>query len=336
MVAATVGPPLALCSVVMSIDRSPPSEAWRAWPRERLEREYSPRSCVPSIEPYLAACATRSQEALHALDVRPGLRYGDGPDETLDLFPAGGAGAPLAVFFHGGYWQEPDRRDSLFPALGFVPNGVAYAAVDHALAPRATLAEIVDQARRSVAWLARNANELGFDRRRLVVSGHSAGAHLAAMVLLTDWRTFDLPPDTVRGGVLVSGVYDLEPLVGTHVNDALGLDAPTARALSPRRSLPDAAPVVTPVAPEARLPVLLRRGTTPRVRLPAVVAWGSNETSEFRRQSVDFAAGWSALGHPVDVFEVPERNHFDVILDLGDPATQLGAAAYRLLGLRCG
>lgn len=336
MVAATVGPSPALCSVVMSIDHRSRSEAWRTWPRARLEREYSPSSCIPSPDAYVAACAARSDEALRTLEVRPDLRYGDGPDETLDLFPAGGPDAPLFVFLHGGYWQEYGKRDSLFPALGLVPNGVACAVVEYTLAPRAALAEIVDQARRSVAWLARNAAELGFDRRRLIVSGHSAGAHLAAMVLLTDWRTYGLPPDVLAGGVLVSGVYDLEPLVETRVNDALGLDAPTARALSPRRSLPAAAPVVTPVAPEARLPVLLRRGATPEVRLPAVVAWGANETSEFRRQGVDFAAGWSALGQPVDVFEVPDRNHIDVILDLGDPGTQLGAAAYRLVGLRCG
>jgi arylformamidase len=313
------------------------ADVWRTWPRERLEREYSPSSCIASIDPYLERYAERSRQALASLEVRRDLRYGAGPDETLDFFPAPHPGAPLHVFFHGGYWQELAKRDSLYPALGLVPNGVSFAAVEYTLAPAASVGGIVDQARRSVAWLARDAAALGVDRRRILVSGHSAGAHLAAMVMLTDWEAqFGLPPDTVVGGVLVSGVYDLEPLLATYVNDALGLDVATARALSPARLLPVERPSRMPTAPEPRLPVMLRRGPAPAVALPAVVAWGEIETAEFERQSLEFASGWAALGHPVDVFEVPGRNHFDVILELADPGTQLGAAAYRLLGLRCG
>jgi arylformamidase len=214
---------------------------------------------------------------------------------------------------------------------------VAFAAVEYTLAPGASVAGIVDQARRSVAWLARNAVLLGVDRRRIVVSGHSAGAHLAAMVLLAEWETaFGLPHDTVAGAVLVSGIYDLEPLVGTYVNDALRLDATAARAVSPLHLSPLERPARLPASPEPRLPVMLSRGPAPSRPIPAVVAWGEVETSEFERQSLEFAASWAALGHPVDVFEVAARNHFDVILDLGEPDTQLGAAGCRLLGLRCG
>lgn len=318
-------------------DRAP--DDWRTWPRERLEREYSPSSLLPSIDPYLRDCADRSRDALERFRsvVRRDLRYGDGPDEVLDLFPAGDPG-PLQVFFHGGYWQELGKADSLFPAPGFLANGVAFAAVEYTLAPRASVARIVDQARRSVAWLAGNGRGLGFDPDRIFVSGHSAGAHLAAMVMLTDWETtFGLPPDTVRGGVLVSGVYDLEPLVGTYINDALGLDAAAARAVSPLRVMPRGEAALPPLPfVDARLPVPLPRAPAAARPIPAVVAWGADETAEFRRQGLEFAAAWAAVGHPVDAFEVPYRNHFDLPLDLGDPGTQLGAAAYRQLGLRCG
>ncbi len=332
MVAATAG---TLSSGSMSTTGSRP-DAWRSWPPQRLEREYTPSSCIPSMAPFVERYAVLGHEALATLEVRRDLRYGDGPDETLDFFPAH-PGSPLHVFFHGGYWQELGKLEAEFPALGLVPNGVAFAAVDYTLAPRLSVAGIVDQARRSVAWLARHAVELGVAPGRLRVSGHSAGAPLAAMTMLTDWEAdFGLPPDTVAGAVLVSGVYDLEPLVGTTINDALGLDTAAARAVSPAHLLPAGRPSRLPTSPEPRLPVMLDRGPSTGLALPAVVTWGEVETDEFERQSLEFAAAWAGLGHPVDVFEVPERNHFDVILDLGDPAAQLGVAAYRLLGLRCG
>lgn len=313
---------------------------WRTWSRDRLEREYSPSSLLPTIDPYLREYAERSRDALERSRsvVRRDLRYGDGPDEVLDLFPADVPGGPVVVFFHGGYWQELGKADALYPAPGFLANGVAFAAVDYTLAPQASVAGIVDQARRSIAWLARHGRDVGFDPRAIFVSGHSAGAHLAAMVMLTDWpAAFGLPRDTVRGGVLVSGVYDLEPLVGTYVNDALGLDAAAARAVSPLRVMPRAEGARPPLPfIDARLPVALPRAPAAEMAIPAVVAWGADETAEFGRQSLEFAAAWAALGHPVDAFAVSGRNHFDLPLDLADPGTQLGAATYRQLGLRCG
>ena len=230
---------------------------WRAWPRPVLEREYSPSSKVPGgYGPFSVAYRQRSVAALATVPVRRDLAYGPGRDETLDLFPAApgddGRLAPLVVFLHGGYWQELSKLDASFAAPGLVASGVALAAVDYTLAPHASLERIVDQARRAVGWLSVNGASLGVDPSRIVVSGHSAGAHLAAKAAER------LPRATIAGLVLIGGVFDLRPIARTSINDALGLDEAEAARLS--------------VTPRASLP-------------PAAVIWGIDETDEFRRQS---------------------------------------------------
>jgi arylformamidase len=267
-----------------------------------LEREYSPSSKVRGgYGPFARAYRERSLEALAAGPVQRDLRYGPGDDETLDLFPApaaaGGRPAPLVVFLHGGYWQELSKLDASFAAPGLLQAGVALAAVEYTLAPAITVEGIVDQATRAVAWLHANAASLGVDPDRIVVSGHSAGAHLAAMV------ADRLKAGTVAGLVLIGGVFDLEPVQRTSINDALGLDETEARRLS--------------VVPRPGLP-------------PAAVIWGVDETDEFRRQSRELTAAWRAAGNEAVAIELPDRHHFDLPLELGDGSTVLGAATIRL------
>lgn len=274
-------------------------EGWRAWPLERLEREYSPSSCVPAIGPFIEAYRERSAQASASLP-HATLAYGDHPDETVTVFPAGDA-APLVVFLHGGYWQELSARESTFGAVQCVPQGVAWAAVDYTLAPRASLARIVEQCRRAVRRICDQASAFGCDPRRIWLAGSSAGAHLAAMALLDPARPRRTPRPA--GGILLSGVYDLRPLVPTYVNRPLGLDEARAWALSPL---------------SADL-----RGFG-----PALLAWGEHETASFVEHSRTFAA---ALGPGTTALEAPGRNHFDLVFDLGDPATPLGRAVHRCL-----
>lgn len=297
-------------------------DAWRAWPPERLEREYSPSSRLGGdYTPYVREWIRGGELARATLELRADLRYGPGPGDLLDLFPvarSGGRGAPLVLFVHGGYWQELGKADSHYPAPGLVADGIAFAALEYEIAPAGTIAGMADQTIRALRWLRAEGAALGVDPERIVVAGHSAGAHLASLALLDDARGgggTGLPP--IRGGLLVSGVYDLEPLVGTSINAPLGLDAPTARALSPL-GLVEALP-----ASERRLG-------------PVVVTWGENETGEFARQSRELAATWAAHLRPgatVESFEVPARNHFDIVLEIGDGATAVGAATRRLIGI---
>lgn len=283
------------------------NEAWRTWPLAQREREYSPSSCVPSSASILAEYNARSRVAERSLPCQKNLRWGDGPDETFDLFPAASRDAPLLMFIHGGYWQELSKDDSLFAARDCLANGVAYAAIDYTLAPRANIATIVDQCRRAVASLYRQAATLGFDRHRLYVAGSSAGAHLAALLLVHGWHsTHGIAEDAIAGAVLLSGIYDLAPLVGTYIDAPLQLSPADVSLLSPIR-LPPGRPV------------------------PVIVAWGVYETGEFKRQSRAYAEQLRAGGFSVSAFEVAGTNHFNIVFGLADRTNTLGRATLELM-----
>lgn len=285
---------------------------WRSLDAGSREREYSPSSCIGGdYQPFVATYAERSREARSRTPVQLDLRYGARAAQCLDLFvPSHDATSklpPLLVFIHGGYWQELSKQESAFAASDCLAQGIAYAALDYTLAPHASVAEMVAECREALAWLHRHAATLGFDAGRIVVAGSSAGAHLAAMTVLPGLAEPNGKRAVrVKAAVLVSGIYELEPLVGTSINAAVGLTPESARELSPAlREL---------------------RGFP-----PSIVCCGAVETTEFKRQSRDFAARLARAGSPCQAFEVPRRNHFDVILDLADPDTVLGRAVVALI-----
>lgn len=274
---------------------------------EELEREYSPSSCLPDGDygPFIAAYRARSAAAWAGVEQRTDvttLRFRSGPTDewAIDIaVPQCETPPPIVVFIHGGYWQELSSSDSRFAAEACVERGWAFAAIDYPLAPHASIDEIVAACREAIGELASEATNAGFDGERIVVAGSSAGAHLAAMVALA-------PTIQVAGTVLVSGVFELAPLLGTSVNDAVGMDLDAATRNSPVRQLVEAFP-------------------------STIVAYGSNETEQFKVQSHVFAAQLAEVGTLVECFEVVERNHFDVILDLVEPATMLGDAVASLI-----
>ncbi len=275
--------------------------SWRRLSDSEREREYSPSSCIGgNYRPFVQAYADRSQQARVQLRGQLNLRYGAAPTQRLDLFvPTTEQAPPLLLFIHGGYWQELSKEESAFSAADCVQAGIAFAALDYTLAPQASVAQMVDECQEALAWLRGHSATLGVDGRRIVVAGSSAGAHLAAMLALR-------APGQLAGAVLVSGIYELEPLIGTSINSALGLDTAAAQALSP---------------------ALMAAGAFP----PSIVAWGEVETAEFKRQSQAFAAQLRQAGTPCREIEVPARNHFDVILDLAKPGTNLGDAVQAFL-----
>lgn len=272
--------------------------AWNTWTKERLEREYSPSSMVADIGAEIAGYV-RDSAAARAAHPPATVRYGLQPTETIDLFrPEGSGPHPTVIFIHGGYWQELSKHESAFMVPALLAQGVAVAVVDYQLAPAARLPAIVAQCSAACRDLVNDAGQLGLDSRRMVVAGSSAGGHLAAMTLGA--------VAGLTGGVLLSGIYDLVPLVGTYVNDALGLDEATARSQSP-----------------------VARSMVSQV--PLVAAVGAIETSEFHRQTAEFAARKRAAGHPVAELRAPGRHHFDLPYDLGNPASPLGQLTLSLL-----
>ena len=276
--------------------RALPRDHWRTLAPDALERAYMPSSMVASLADEVQAYVDGSAAARAALPFQTHA-YGDHPDERIDVVPAREPGAPLHVYIHGGYWQALSKDDSSFMAPDLVARGIAFATVDYTLAPSATLVEIVDQCVRAVAWCREHAADLNADPDRVVVSGSSAGAHLATMVLT---RLAGL-----AGAVLLSGVYDLTPIRRTSVDAALALTDDDVRDLSPLD--------LAPLAPT-----------------PLVVAVGEIETSEFHRQSAALADAWSASGCPVEELLVAGRHHFDLPNDLGDLVTPLGQAVHAL------
>ncbi|MEJ8574505.1 alpha/beta hydrolase [Microbaculum marinum] len=279
-----------------------PDAVYRGMDADTLAREYDARATVPSIEPFLQRYASLSAEMRATLPCHLDVSYGPSEAEAMDIFPAG-PGAPVLVFIHGGYWRLLSKDDSAFMAKAFTDEGIAVAAVDYALAPEASLDEIVRQCRSAVTWLWANGREFGIDPQRIHVAGSSAGGHLVGMLTTPGWHELDgVTEDIVKGAVSASGLYDLEPVRLTTPNEWLRLSPADAARNSPIRHLP---------APGSA------------VGCPLIAVWGGNETAEFKRQSRDYAEAWKSRGFPCTAYEIGDRNHFDIILDLADPKRRL-------------
>jgi arylformamidase len=273
---------------------------WRDYDQAALDAQYNNRKRFPDYVARFEAWRQLSARARAALDARLELAFGDQPSERLDLFPAPLGEAPLYVFVHGGYWYSLDKSDFSYVAAGMVPNGVSTAVTNYVLAPNADMDEIVRQNRAALAWLWRNARELGIDRERIYVTGHSAGGHLAAMLLATDWPRFGagLPADLVKGACAISGIFELEPIRLSYLNQTLRL---------------------TPEMAARNSPALLSYPC----RANLLLVLGEDESAEYHRQSQDMAAKWRALRYPCE-YCVPDRlDHFTIVDSLGDPAADL-------------
>ncbi|HEX8012768.1 MAG TPA: alpha/beta hydrolase [Casimicrobiaceae bacterium] len=270
-----------------------------ALPAEFVEREYNLRAAFPDHPQWFARWAADSAAARSRLEARLDVRYGSGPKQTIDLFPATDARAAL-LFIHGGYWRALDKIDHSFVAPPLVAENVGVAVMNYDLCPEVSIARIVDECREAVAWLRREGPRYGLATQRLLISGHSAGGHLAAMLVATDWRARGLPADTIAGAVAISGVFDLEPLVQVSFNVDLKLDAGHAYLASPIH-------------------------LQPRAAVPVLIVAGAAETSEFIRQSWLLWERWPE-SHPPGrrgPLFIPERHHFSVLSDLADPASEL-------------
>jgi arylformamidase len=283
---------------------------FRHYDQRALDAEYNNRAKVKDAPEWLARYDRESRLARAELACRLDLAYGAHAGERLDVFPAGGSRpAPVHVFVHGGYWHRLDKADFSFVARALVPAGVATVVVNYALIPSVDMDELVRQCRASIAWVHANAASFGGDPGRLFVSGHSAGGHLTAMLLATDWRAVGgLPADVVKGGVAISGLYDLEPIRLSYLNEILKLSSATARKYSP---------VLLPPPREGRL----------------VLAVGGNEGPEYHRQTTDLAGAWARAGFKSEVLDLPGLDHFSIMGEFGRPEGRVARVALRQMGL---
>lgn len=283
---------------------------WTSYDPAALYAQYDNRGKVPDFADYAARWATASAAFRGRARALLDIAYGTRPAEAIDLFLPQAANPPLHIFVHGGYWQWNERKPYAFIAEALTQAGAAVATLGYPLCPEVSMTGLVDSVRSGIGHLWRNADTLGFDRARMHVSGNSAGGHLTATMMMTDWPAFadDLPADLLKSGIAISGIYDLEPIRHTPIGDAPGMDAAEARALSPLFM-------------------------SPPTRAPLVIALGAAEGPEFHRQAEAFAAHLVGAGVEATLLDVPGANHFSIVDDLATPGSALHAAARRCLGI---
>ena len=260
---------------------------YRGFDQETLDTEYRARGTVPAdvFEAAVARYASDSARARAVLDCREDVRYGAGADEVVDIFPAGD-GAPILFFIHGGYWRMLSQKESAFMAECFVGLGAAVVTVNYSLAPAASLDGIVAQCRRALAWTWREAASFGGDPERILVTGSSAGGHLTGAMISGGWHAdFGVPEDIAKGACAISGIFDLEPIRLSEVAGRMELPATNGPG-STRRAARRNSPI-------HHIP---GRGCPLVVIALVVLAYGGNETAEFKRQTDDYAAAWRAAG----------------------------------------
>lgn len=275
-----------------------------------IDAQYDVEASVPDFMVYARHFTEESRLARHRLRCELDLHYGPTLDETLDIFSADVPNAPVFVFIHGGYWRMLSSKEFSCVALGLHELGITTVVVNYALAPKVSIDEITRQMRAAVAWVLRRIDRHGGDPARVAVGGHSAGAHLTAMCLQTGWREdYGLSgDDPIAGAVLVSGLYDLQPLRYSLMQPAIQLDDGVIRRNSPMFS-------VRPC------------------KTPALLTWGGDEPDEFRRQSDDFNSAWLAAGNRSKRAPLAGANHFTAIYGFEDPKSLLCQWTAQALGV---
>jgi len=280
---------------------------FRHYDKRALDAEYNNRAKVKNAMEWMARYGGESARVRAELPMRFDVPYGSHHAERLDVFlPERSGPAPVHVFIHGGYWHRLDKADFSFVARAF--RDAATVVVNYALVPSVDLDELVRQVRASIAWVHANAKTFGGDPDRITASGHSAGGHLVAMLLATDWAQFGAPADAVKAGCAISGLYDLEPIRLCYLNDVLAL---------------------SPEAAQRNSPVLLK----PRGRAPLVLTVGADEGPEYLRQTNDLAAAWRGHGAPVEIVDAPGFDHFSIIAQLERADSTLARTIRRQMGL---
>ena len=276
--------------------------------QEQLDRAYDQSAWAPQMRALMAHDSEASAAVRRATPPTT-VQYGPGAADLLDIFaPPGAQGAPVLVFVHGGAWLRNTRQDASYVAPAFVARGAACLAPDFGSLDTARLPDMARACCAAVEWAVRNAASFGGDPARVFIAGHSSGAHLAACALTADWAARGLPPDAIRGGLLLSGIYDLYPVLLSARGSYVHVSAAEAAALSPMRHLD-------------------------RIACPVAVLCADGDSPEFRRQAGVFADALRGMGRLAAQATLFNANHFQGPEQLADPGSAVSQVAFALMGL---
>lgn len=283
---------------ILPLVTPPEAAVWRGMSRPELDAAYDNTKAVRQSSAFLADWASRSLKLRASQPELIDLAYGRRDRNRIDIFRSGAENAPLFVFIHGGYWQRNSKEVFSCMAEGLLPHGIDVACLGYTLAPVVRLGEIVEEIYESLRWLRRAGPTFGIAHSRLIVSGWSAGGHLAAMAMAMA---------EVDAGLAISGIFDLEPIQLGALNEKLRLRPGDVPLLSPLSTLPQAAGQL-------------------------VVAYGAAELPELQRQSRAYAKAWSSKGLSGALLPVASANHFSILEHLRKPDGALALAAVGLAG----
>jgi len=290
---------------MMDMHPSPPP-VFLGYSQAELDRAYDQRIWAPNAEVSLARCRDLGTRVRASMRMLADVPYGAAPDDRLDVFPTAPAGAPIHVHIHGGAWRIQSKHDVSFMAPAITAAGMHFVAPDFIKLPACRMPDMVDQLTRALAWIYRHAREFGGDPDRILLSGHSSGAHLCAVLSTLDWAARDLPADLVKAALCVSGTYDLAPVLLSARRSYIDLTSAEAERLSPLRH-------------------------AGAVRCPVIVMTGERESPEFVRQGMAFADALRHAGADVELIHVPRADHFEINEAIGTAGTAPHAAAVRLM-----
>ena len=270
--------------------------------RAAIDAEYDPSLRVPSRQQYLDWYVRESALARSQLDCQLDLAFGPTPPETIDIFPSPAAKSPLLMFIHGGYWRSFSSKEFSCVASGLVPRGIAVAVMNYTLCPEVSIAGITAQSRAAVAWLARNAGRYGADPERIFVAGHSAGGQQVGMLLSGGGSPEAAAAAAlIKGGIAVSGLFDLRPLQHSWLQPTLQLTDSLSVEQSPLFQIPNRA-------------------------APLFLSVGGEESAAFQSQSQNYLTAWRRAGLDGDFMAQPGINHYEAVYGFCDPAQPLSRA----------
>jgi arylformamidase len=287
---------------------------WLDMDQKELDDAYDQSVYAPNQEHVTNRRRLWCERVIDRLGSPQRVAYGPTEIEKLDIYKTTRQNAPIHIFIHGGAWRSGSAQAFAFPAEMFVAAGAHYIAPDFVSVIDAggNLMAMVEQVRRAIAWVYKNGASFGGDPNRLYLSGHSSGAHLAGVALVTDWeKDFDLPRDIIKGGLCCSGMYDLKAVRLSKRSKYVNFDDTVEQALSSQRHLD-------------------------KLHAPLIVAHGTLETPEFQRQARDFAAAVKAAGKPVEFIVGEGYNHFEMSETFGNPFGLIGRAALEQMQLSFG